>query len=117
MVVWQLSAPSSGAPFKGRNLYALLMFGMLHVLLCSLTWRALGSHYPSWVEHFNFNPLCDLADMDPSCLEQFLAHNLLHGVRKCMVLFVQSHHLPHEYSRLGSLCGVLEGGVTLLSGG
>jgi hypothetical protein len=79
MLAWQYYLmPTRGGPFKGRNLYALLMFGQLHSLLRSLPWKTSCSGEPRWLERF------DPKGRQPLHLEGFPAHKLLREVREYM---------------------------------
>jgi hypothetical protein len=79
MLSWQFYMSPSNAPFGGKNLYALLVFGRLHHLLCSLPWKQPGAHAPSWLRHFD-----PLAPPPDGILERYPAHKLLQDVRGYM---------------------------------
>jgi hypothetical protein len=79
MLAWQAYLLGKNAPFKGRNLYSLLMFGKLHPLLRSLPWKKTSSSSLQ-----RFNPLEDHAEDQPARLEAFPADRLLHDVREFM---------------------------------
>jgi hypothetical protein len=80
MLAWQVYMPPSNAPFRGKNLYALLIFGRLHHLLRSLPWKKSSARASSWIRHFD--PLAPLHT--DGVREQYPAHKLLHDVRQYM---------------------------------
>ena len=82
MLAWQASSPSDSRPFTGRNLYALLIFGWLHLLLRSLPWKTSSSREPLTLE--SFNPEVDLPDMQAERFEGFPAHQFLQDARAYM---------------------------------
>jgi hypothetical protein len=79
MLAWQAYASPSNAPFEGKNLYALLVFGKLPHLLRSLPWKKSHALASSWLRRFD--PLAALPD---GGLDQFPAHRLLQDVRAYM---------------------------------
>jgi hypothetical protein len=79
MLAWQAYSNSTrNGPFKGRSLYALLMFGKLHSVLRSLPWKKPRSRESSWIKRFD--PGEDLRDVQ----SRFPAHRLLQSVREYM---------------------------------
>lgn len=85
MLAWQVysdSSPSRGPPpFKGKSLFALLMFGLFHKVLRSLPLKVLEASDPTWLEHFNPE---ERDDVETLRLEQSPAHRLLSEVRDLM---------------------------------
>jgi len=79
MLVWQARSRGRNTPFKGKNLYALLMFGKLH-------------HHLRW-DRSRVIP-DDFPDNDPIDLEAFADDKLLQDVREYMSL-VSDHIVYH----------------------
>jgi len=79
MLAWQAYLLGKNAPFKGRNLYSLLMFGKLHPLLCSFPWKK--ASLPSLQ---CFNLLEDHGEDQPTHLEAFPTDRFLHDVHEFM---------------------------------
>lgn len=88
MLVWQLMHmdASTAWPFKGKNLYALLVMGILPLLLQSLPFSTRAG--TEWLDHYD--PLNNLP------FESTPSDTFLHGIREKMaqVAHLIIKHLP-----------------------
>lgn len=109
MLAWQYYLmPTHNGPFKGRSLYALLIFSRLHSLLRSLPWKKSCGREPLWLE-------CFVPEgSQPLHLEGFPAHKLLHEVRGYMVELcdrvrgAMTAEQGEEFDRFYDICAYYE---------
>lgn len=96
MLSWQVHSHGAGAPlpFKGKGLYALLMFGSLHPLLRSLPIRTLGKSDAAWLE--SFDPEEYFTNVEAWRLEEYPAQKFLASVREGMPRM--SHYIASKMS-------------------
>src|ERR1700733_139590 len=85
MLAWQVYSHITGAPlpFKGRGLYALLMFGCLYPVLRSLPIKMLGKSDAAWLK--SFNPEEYRANVEALWLEEYPTRKFLASVREAML--------------------------------